>query len=316
MNETGIFFIVEAGPLENKAKLLTYTLRKFGGIPEDQSLYAYRPRRGPKISSSTLEYFERHRVEFIDERLNSSLDFFPLANKPAVAAHFEQQYGARYQQLLFLDSDLFICQPLRLAFDHPSQQIAMRPWMEDYLYQLPDQDIRKSLLEDHFPNLDEPTKTAAHAKAFNTGAILTLSESAIFTLWNEKLRQILHDRRSVKLKGLNFYFLEESTLGYAALSKWGEDGIKLLHPYDNAPIRPDLQAAAKMNPEDVRILHYHTLQELCSEMKRYPVIDNNIDEWGELVSPLRNRPSWMRFYEILRFQRHKLRISTSNDRLR
>ncbi len=110
MTNTTIVTCVEAGPLEPQVLMLAESLRAFGGPSSNLDLIAVKPRRGPKVSSSTLREFKRLRVEYIDENFNSELDWWNNANKSSVMAQIETRVST--PNITWMDGDMVVLQPL------------------------------------------------------------------------------------------------------------------------------------------------------------------------------------------------------------
>lgn len=55
-----------------------------------------------------MNFFERNQVEYVDLELSQDFSDYPLANKPLVCAHREQNTNAEI--LIFLDSDVLFFQ--------------------------------------------------------------------------------------------------------------------------------------------------------------------------------------------------------------
>jgi len=110
MTNTTIVTCVEAGPLEAQVLMLAESLRAFGGTSANLDFVAVKPRRGPKVSSKTLREFKRLRVEFIDERFNSELDWWNNANKSCVMSQLETRVSTRH--ITWMDGDMVVLQPL------------------------------------------------------------------------------------------------------------------------------------------------------------------------------------------------------------
>ena len=121
--DAGFVICVEKGSLEYKALCLIITLRKNWGRWADLPIYAYSPRAGCEASPWLLEVYNEYGVTPVLENLNTSYRDYPLANKPIVMAHAEQ--NTDHELLIFLDSDILCWKPPEL-FDLPvDKSIAM-----------------------------------------------------------------------------------------------------------------------------------------------------------------------------------------------
>ncbi len=315
MERTGIVFIVESGWLEEQCKVLVYSLRKWANLPEGTVLMAYKPRKGGSISNETKAFLRTHKVELIDLPLNNSLDFYPLANKPLVASHFASHNSQQFTNLLFLDTDLLACLPLNDLQLAPGRSLAARTWIQHHLHDAAYQDLRKSLFQDYFPTVREREMLLPDGHRFqthyNTAVILLDASHDFFHHWKENMLRIFTDRRIRRMKGLNFYFLEESVFSYTALDLIGLEGIQAIDMRYNAPIEPRLQSLAGIVSQQIHLLHYHHLSDLWKLAEESAAIQQLIDGIKPQVDLSKKAPRWRKWHQIMRFQYHKILKSST-----
>ena len=85
---TPIAFVacVESGPLEQKARLLVRSLRRFGGAHRDAPIHTFAPRAGLGISDATRELFAGYGVAHHDEIFHADFAGYGVGNKLIGAA--------------------------------------------------------------------------------------------------------------------------------------------------------------------------------------------------------------------------------------
>jgi len=107
---------VEAGYLENQAKLLFRSIREYAGDLRHAPLHAFRPRPGPALAADTVALFAALDVTLHEEPLNLEYGYYPIANKIFCCAWAEEHLPE--DVLVFADSDTVFLNPpvgLRLA---------------------------------------------------------------------------------------------------------------------------------------------------------------------------------------------------------
>ncbi|MCK4911329.1 MAG: hypothetical protein KAR83_06790 [Thermodesulfovibrionales bacterium] len=97
---------VESGNLENQAKLLFRSIRKYAGKYRDSAIYSYQPRKGPALKDETLAVFDELGVKHITKILNTDFHDYPIGNKIFTCAHAEKTLEE--DALVFLDTDTVI----------------------------------------------------------------------------------------------------------------------------------------------------------------------------------------------------------------
>ena len=124
---TPIAFVacVESGALEQKARLLVRSLRRFGGAHRDAPIHTFAPRAGLGISSATRELFADYGVAHHDEILNADFAGYGVGNKIFAAARAEEI--ATEEVLVFVDTDTVIVGEPRELELHGDVDVAVRP---------------------------------------------------------------------------------------------------------------------------------------------------------------------------------------------
>jgi hypothetical protein len=97
---------VEAGPLEEKGRLMVRSIRRFGGRWSGAPIDTFAPRAGRPIADETRSFFEAHGVTHHDEVLNADFDDYGFGNKIFAAARAEEMAAEDF--VVFLDTDTVI----------------------------------------------------------------------------------------------------------------------------------------------------------------------------------------------------------------
>jgi hypothetical protein len=105
---------VEEGALEQKARLLVHSIRRFGGRWRDAPIHTFAPRAGRAIGDATRAIFDAHGVVHHDELLNAGFDDYGVGNKIFASARAEEL--ASEDVVVFLDTDtVILSEPAALA---------------------------------------------------------------------------------------------------------------------------------------------------------------------------------------------------------
>jgi hypothetical protein len=105
---------VERGALEQKARLLVRSIRRFGGRWAGAPIETFAPRAGRAIGDGTRAFFDEHGVTHHDEVLNRAFDHYGVGNKIFAAARAEET--ASEDVVVFLDTDTaIVSEPSALA---------------------------------------------------------------------------------------------------------------------------------------------------------------------------------------------------------
>jgi hypothetical protein len=124
---------VEDGPLEQKARLLVRSIRRFGGRWADAPIHTFAPRKGRGISDTSKALFDDLGVTHHDELLNADFDEYGVGNKIFASARAEELAGE--DVVVFLDTDTFILsEPSGLALpqhiDAAVRPVEFHRWRE------------------------------------------------------------------------------------------------------------------------------------------------------------------------------------------
>lgn len=124
---------VESGPLEQKARLLVRSIRRFGGAYRDASIHTFSPRAGRGISEETRSVFAQYGVTHHEELLNVDFDEYGVGNKIFAAARAESL--ATEDVLVFVDTDtVILAEPSAFALpdgvDAAVRPVEFHRWQE------------------------------------------------------------------------------------------------------------------------------------------------------------------------------------------
>jgi len=97
---------VESGPLEDQARRLAQSLRRFGGRFSSSPLLAVQARPGPGLSAGTLSAFEEAGVRYARIPGVQGLAWNKFLNKPMALAWAAKEGSSRL--LCWLDSDILV----------------------------------------------------------------------------------------------------------------------------------------------------------------------------------------------------------------
>ncbi|MEA2489821.1 MAG: hypothetical protein QOH21_1613 [Acidobacteriota bacterium] len=124
---TSLAFVacVESGALEQKARLLVRSIRRFGGAYRDAAIHTFSPRAGRGIGEATRTVFAQYAVQHHEEILNVDFDEYGVGNKIFAAARAEEL--ANEDVVVFVDSDtVVLSEPSALALPE-GIDVAVRP---------------------------------------------------------------------------------------------------------------------------------------------------------------------------------------------
>jgi hypothetical protein len=126
---------VERGPLEQKARLLVQSIRRFGGAHRDAPIHTFAPRANRAISAGTRALFDAHAVTHHDELLNRDFDDYGVGNKIFASARAEEL--AREEFVVFVDTDTVLVAEPREFVLPDGKDAAVRP-VEFHRWREPD----------------------------------------------------------------------------------------------------------------------------------------------------------------------------------
>ena len=128
---------VEQGALEQKARLLVRSIRRFGGAYRDAPIHTFAPRAGRAIGEETRAVFDEQGVIHHDELLNVEFDEYGVGNKIFAAARAEEIVDA--DVLAFVDTDtVIVSEPRELELAR-GVDVAVRP-VEFHRWREPEED--------------------------------------------------------------------------------------------------------------------------------------------------------------------------------
>jgi len=225
METISLFIITEKGRLEGESKLLIDSIRQFGGRLKDVSIYSYQPRQGFEVSKSTIEFFEKHQVNFIDLPLNQKHADYPLANKIYTCAHAEQNLQS--DTIIFMDSDSVVWKEPSAFYEMNDYEIAMTPVFrklslavqqedENYAYWQRLQSVLKFPFNQYVQTVVDNQKVLSY---YNSGLMVTKRSSSFFQAALSNFERLLKEDASF----FKNRFLEQSNFTATILS----EGLKL-----------------------------------------------------------------------------------------
>lgn len=116
---------VEEGPLEEKARLLVRSIRRFGGRWAGAPIDTFAPRAGRAIAAATRRFLDAHGVSHHEEILNADFADYGVGNKIFAAARAEEI--ATEDFVVFVDTDtVILSEPAALALPE-TIDAAVRP---------------------------------------------------------------------------------------------------------------------------------------------------------------------------------------------
>lgn len=258
--DTTIITCVEAGALETQVMMLAESLRVFGGPSSKLDFIAVKPRRGPGISSRTLNEFKRLGVEFIDERFNAELDWWNNANKSSAMSQLETRVST--PNITWMDGDMVVLQPLDCLSPKAGTEFIARAG-EGYLGSDGlDRNARywKKLCEligidfDEFPEIvsfPEPRRIRAY---WQSGIYSYATTTRLGAAHYELIKKLLTSNIGSVHAGV--YHQDQVSISLAVQK------LKLKHSEFGAPMNFNINPLDKKNADilsmsDVKILHYH-----------------------------------------------------------
>lgn len=293
-----IIICTENGYLEAQSKLLVYSIRKFGGILKNVEIFSYKPRKGKALDQSTITFFEKNNVNYIDLELNEKYANYPFANKPLVCSHRENASSA--DVLIFLDSDTFFLRSPEFIQDINSEELHMRP--VDYKYIGSDKSFSgvngqywKKLYSElgvsEYKTVHTTVDNREILEYFNAGMIVSSISNSLFQNWKYNFEKIM----SLNLKPRHgIYFVEQSVLS-ATISAMNLN-VKTLPKEYNYPLgsfhRSKNSSYSVDRFTDLGHVHYHKLfinpkgiNPYFKEFKKFNagrIIHEKLDEFGVL----------------------------------
>jgi len=260
MTNTTIVTCVEAGPLEAQVLMLAESLRAFGGPSSDLDFIAVKPRRGPKISAKTLREFKRLRVEFIDERFNTELDWWNNANKSSVMSQLEGRVGTPH--ITWMDGDMVVLQAIDNVSPTEGSQFIARAGEgylgsdgadknSSYWYKLCD---LIGIDFDRFPEIRSFPEGRRIRAYWQTGVYTYATATRLGAAHYETIKQLLTNNIGSREAGI--YHQDQVSISLAVQK------LKLVHSEFDPRMNFNINTLAKDKADlipipEVKILHYH-----------------------------------------------------------
>jgi hypothetical protein len=204
--------LTEAGQLEQEALLMVESLRRYGGSLKDTPLYSYQVRAGREIAESTVKGLESFGVQHQALILNSRYPNYPLANKPLLCAHVEQEIDA--EMIVFLDSDLvFFSEPKEFLLP-ADYDLGIRPEHNKMIGSSGAADPNNAFWDELHAiaqvKNDLYVMTTVDRQEirafFNSGVVAVRRSAGIFTAWKENFEKLVSTKDVSSINKENFYF--------------------------------------------------------------------------------------------------------------
>lgn len=298
-----IIICTENGYLEAMSKLLVYSIRQFGGILKDAHIFSYKPRKGEALKRSTIAFFEKNNVNYIDLQLNKKYTNYPLSNKPIVCAHRENQSNA--DVLIFLDSDSFFLKNPVFLQNINHGEVLIRPVDtsiigSDKFFSSPNGDYWKKLYHELRVHRNVTVCTTIDNKEileyYNSGMIISQVSNGLFQNWNDNFEKIMN-LNLIPNQGI--FFVEQSALS-ATISAMNLK-VNILPKEYNCPVHlidKCQNPAFRIDKfRDLVHIHYHKVFrdsdgvnpffERLNEFEEGALINEKIVEFGVLVGVLK-----------------------------
>jgi len=221
MDSISVIINTEKGRLEGESKMLIESIRQFGGRFKDVPIYSYQPRKGFELSKSTISFFEKHQVNYIDLPLNKNHRDYPLANKIYTCAHAEK--NLKSDTIIFMDSDSVVWQEPSAFYEMKDHDVGMTPVFrklslavqqedENYAYWQRLQSVLKFSMDQYVQTVVDDQKVLAY---YNSGLMVAKRSSCFF-------QSVLSNFEKLLKEDAPFFknrFLEQSNFTATILSK-------------------------------------------------------------------------------------------------
>lgn len=254
---TSLAFVacVEAGPLEQKARLLVRSIRRFGGRHRDAAIHTFSPRIGRGVSAETRAELAAHGVAHHDEILNRDFDDYGVGNKIFASARAEEL--ASEDVLVFVDTDtVIVSEPDALVLPN-GVDAAVRP-VEFHRWNEPEHDEehwrtrhrRVSSAgdgdrgDDYWLRMYELCGVAArpfvetscdrvHIRAYaNSGLVAVRREAGLFAQWRRDFLTLAGAGH--KPRGGDMHYMDQLSLAATLARGW--ERVRVLDGRYNYPI--------------------------------------------------------------------------------
>jgi hypothetical protein len=179
---------VEGGRLEEEARLLCRSIRRYGGCYGGAAIHTFAPRRGRAVGAETRAALRDLGAVHHTEVLNDALPDLGTLNKVFVCARAEEILAE--DVLVFLDSDtVLVGEPLELDLPDGVDG-AVRPAESEALNSRGPDDPRDGYWRELYRQLDLPgrpfveTELGNRARAFFSAGLVAVRRSAgLFRSW-------------------------------------------------------------------------------------------------------------------------------------
>lgn len=301
--------VIEAGPLEKQVCLLVESLRRWGGRLATVPVVAVKPRRGPRLSSSTLRKLDRLNVKYTQIDRDDGYAWFPYLNKTAAVKHVAAYHRGT---IIWIDADVLILgEPSELILD------ARDPKGLKFAACASDRNIGTSQDDDRFapyfkvacatlgvdfaslPYLLTEEERIPIRAYWNSGIYAFASDSGLAELHHSFTLSLVQN--GVASHESKLYFSDQISLGLAA-HRLGLNYRNLSWSH-NYPLQPYTINPRLTVPEtEIRILHYHgcmwqpAFEELCAALElHFP----DVAHWLRSQGPVANTTYLPRLYRKL-----------------
>lgn len=307
MNRVGICFNIEPGRLENQAKVLVRSIRKFGEF--QTTIYAFQPRRSGKLSDSTKQLFKEYNVIFEKVELNKRYYFNRMANKVLVPAYFETKYCDDYDTIAYFDTDLLINKPLKPLFDIQNKILVATIHVASYsaISREEKESDLWNLILDHLQitteDLFHVTSTYDQKEIyqyFNGGLWIIPSKFRFFSKLKSHYFTILENKKALRLSPREYFFIDQVLFSVLLAKEKLNKSVHVLSKYYNYPL--------ELTQKDVNNAHIIHFQDYFTN---YSYVQLSIsDEVKTLIEEsykkIQKSRWWLRYREILSYQVYKI----------
>jgi len=305
MERLAIFFVVEPGYLEEQARLLVRSIRRFAGPFTTAPLWAVSPRpaMGP-LSPETMICLDEYDVRHAAEPINvGAMKDYPLANKPLAGAWLEERLAGAARTLVFLDTDTVVLRPPEVLCLDGDEKVAVRPahfcrevgpradappnayWSELYrLCGVADPDAH--------PMATTMDRAAVRCHV-NSGVVAVDPRAGIFGAWARNMVRVFdagfQDRAEWTVRQRRL--VEQSCLSATILAtcRPGEVGILPAAANYFVPAHRALPADVRLERlDDAVVAHYHLAFYNAALVRSLPM-SRELRAWMDGELPLRDR---------------------------
>ncbi len=282
MKRTAILFCVENNILEQQAKLLTTSIRKF--IP-DVDIFAFSPRLDYLPSPATENILSDLDVVHIKDNINTKYLSYPIANKVLATAHFEQNFPI-YSTVIFVDTDTVFLNDITSFLSSNQPKLYLRPVdnkgpgtegsgdNNDHFWQNAFKLLNVKIPK---PEIQTSVGQSIIRGYFNAGLIWKNEIHDFYTTWLSDFERLINSN----LRPLNYQSRtgdDFRCLDQVALAITTQRYVEYLHILPESynypiPFRPLLEPRLKL--EDLVHVHYHKwfqhpdfIDHVCDETDR------------------------------------------------